>query len=137
MLINICYRTYSWFLSNSGLLTFKECITWPWYKDRFVSLAKPTTLCNIGKRILCWSIFAKEPIAGFCPSLGYWPSKNESRDHDVTGELVSLAKLIVFATTGKKKFMLANFVINKHCCILIPRRLKLLTSLILPGLNRS
>ena len=32
MLINICYRTYSWFLSVYGLLTFKECVTGPWYK---------------------------------------------------------------------------------------------------------
>ena len=106
-------------------------------KDRFVSLAKPTTLCTIRKRILCWSIFANEPMAGFCPFLGYWPSNSGSRDHDVKSELVSLAKPIAFATTGKKKFMLANFFLNKHCCILIPRGLKLLTSLILPGLNRS
>ena len=100
-------------------------------KDRFVSLVKPTTLCTIGKIILYWSIFAKEPIAGSCPFLGYWPSKNESRDHDVKGELVSLAKHIAFATTGKK-----NFFINKHCCILIPRGLKRLTSSVLSGRNR-
>ena len=99
--------------------------------DRFVSLAKPTSLCTLKKIILCWSIFAKEPIAGFCPVLGYWPSNNESRDHDVTGKLVSLAKPIVLATTGKKKFLLANFFINKHCCILIPSGPNLLTSLIL------
>ena len=43
--------------------------------DGFVSLAKPTTLCTTGKIILCWPIFAKEPIADFCPFLGYWQFK--------------------------------------------------------------
>ena len=32
MLINICNRTYSWFLSVFGLLTLKEWVTWPWCK---------------------------------------------------------------------------------------------------------
>ena len=40
-------------------------------KDRFFSLPKPTTLFTIEKRILCWSIFPKEPLADFCPFLGY------------------------------------------------------------------
>ena len=55
-----------------------------------------------GKRILCWSIFAIEPIADFCPFLGYWPSKNWPRDHVVVGEFVSLAKTITFGNTGKR-----------------------------------
>ena len=42
------------------------------------------------KVIFCWSIFAIEPIADFCPFLGYWPSKNASRDHGIKGEFVSL-----------------------------------------------
>ena len=67
----------------------------------FVSLAKPIVLCTIRKRILCWWIFALEPIADFCPFLGYWPSKSGSRDHDVKGEFVSLAKSMVFGTVGK------------------------------------
>ena len=32
MQINFCYKTYSWFLFIFGLLAFKECITWSWYK---------------------------------------------------------------------------------------------------------
>ena len=71
--------------------------------DGFISLAKRTTLYTIGKIILCWPIFAKEPIANFCPFLGYWPSKNDSCDHDAKGELVSLSKPIECATTGKKR----------------------------------
>ena len=53
------------------------------------------------------------------------------------GELVSLAKPIVFATAGQKKIMLANFFINKNCCNLIPRGLELLTSLTLLGFYGS
>ena len=67
----------------------------------FVSFVKPIVLCTIGKRILRWSIFAFEPIANFCPFFGYWPSKSVSRDHDVKGEFVSLAKSMVFGTVGK------------------------------------
>ena len=52
-------------------------------KGEFVSLAKPIVLCTTGKRILCWSIFAIESIADFCPFWGHWTSKNGSRDHDV------------------------------------------------------
>ena len=32
MQINIFHKTFSWFLSVFGLLTFKKFITWPWYK---------------------------------------------------------------------------------------------------------
>ena len=42
-----------------------------------------------------------EPIADFCPFLGYWPSKSGSHDHDVKGEFVSLAESMVFGTVGK------------------------------------
>ena len=69
---------------------------------KFVSLTKPIVLCTIGKRILCWSIFATEPIADFCPLMGYWPLKNGSRDHNVKRNSLLLAKLIVFGTIGKK-----------------------------------
>ena len=34
-------------------------------KNKFVSLTKSIVLCTIGKRILCWSIFATEPAANF------------------------------------------------------------------------
>ena len=71
-------------------------------RDEFVSLAKPIVLCTTGKRILCWSIFAIESTADICPFWGYWPSKNWPRDHDVKGDFVSLAKPIVFGTTGKR-----------------------------------
>ena len=71
-------------------------------RGEFVSLAKPVVLCTIGKRILCWSIFAVESIADFCRLRGYWPSKNRSCDHDIKGEFVSLAKRIVFGTTRKR-----------------------------------
>ena len=67
----------------------------------FVSFVKPIALCTIAKKILCWSIFALEPIADFCPCLGYWPSKSGSRDHDVKGKVVSLEKSMVFGTVGK------------------------------------
>ena len=71
-------------------------------KGEFVSLAKPIILCTIGKRILCWSIFATELLADFCPFWDYWPSKNWPRDHDVKGEFASLAKPFVFGTTEKR-----------------------------------
>ena len=67
----------------------------------FVSLEEPIVFCTIGERILCWLIFAIESIADFCQFWGYWPLKNESHDHDVEGKFVSLAKPIVFGTTGK------------------------------------
>ena len=35
MLINICKRIYSWYLSFLVLLTFKEFATWPWCKRWF------------------------------------------------------------------------------------------------------
>ena len=65
----------------------------------FVSLTKPMVLLTFGKRILCWSKFALELIADFCPC--YWPSKSGSHDHDVKGEFASLAKSMVFGTVGK------------------------------------
>ena len=52
-------------------------------KCEFVSDAKSVVVCTTEKRILCWSIFAIEPISGF---LGYWPS--ESGSHDAKGNLL-------------------------------------------------
>ena len=64
-------------------------------------LTKPIKFGVNGKRILCWSIFALEPATDICPFLSYWPSKNASRYHGLQGEFVSLAKPIVFGTSGK------------------------------------
>ena len=47
-------------------------------------------------------MFAIQPIADFCPILGYWPSKTASREYNVMGEFVSLAKPIVLCTIGKR-----------------------------------
>ena len=65
-------------------------------------LTKPIKFGADGKRILCWSIFAIEPIAGFCPFMGYWPSKNMSRDHCIKDKFASLAKPIVLCTIRKR-----------------------------------
>ena len=65
-------------------------------------LTKPIKFGVNEKRILCWSIFATELLADFCPFWDYWPSKNWPRDHDVKGEFASLAKPIVFGTTEKR-----------------------------------
>ena len=51
-------------------------------------LTKPIKFGLNRKRILCWSVFAVEPIAV------YWLSKNVSHDHGIKDEFVSLAKLI-------------------------------------------
>ena len=81
-------------------------------KGEFVSLRKPIVLCTIGKKILCWSIFALEAIADSCPFLIYWPSKNESRYHDVKGEPISLTKPTVFGITRKKILCESKFAIE-------------------------
>ena len=66
------------------------------------------------------SIFPIEPIADFCPILGYWsnyiplerqsyadqylqywPSESGSRDHDVKDEFVSVAKSMAFGAAGR------------------------------------
>ena len=65
-------------------------------------LTKPIKFDLNGKRILCSSIFAIEPISGFCPFMGYWPSKNASRYHVIKDEFVSLAKPIVLSTIRKR-----------------------------------
>ena len=65
-------------------------------------LPKPIKFGLNRKRILCWSVFAIEPIAGFCPFMGYLPSKNVSRDHDIEDEFVSLGKPIVLCTIRKR-----------------------------------
>ena len=46
--------------------------------------------------------FLPKPTAVFCWFLGYWSSKNGSRDDDTKGEFVSPAKPFVVGTTGKK-----------------------------------
>ena len=87
--------------------TFFASIWWSCDHDVMGENFLLTKSINFGvneKIILCWSTFAIEPIADFCPFWGYWPSKNGSRDHDVQGikgEFVSLAKPIVFGTTGR------------------------------------
>ena len=43
-----------------------------------------------------------EPIAGFCPFMGYWASNNVSRDHCIKDKFVSLAKPIVLCTIRKR-----------------------------------
>ena len=96
------FSWFSWFLSLFGLLTLKNASRGHGIKGEFVSLAKSMVLCNIGKRILCWSIFAIESVADFFPFWGYWLSKKWSRQHDVKGEFVSLPKRIIFGTTGKR-----------------------------------
>ena len=65
-------------------------------------LPKPIKFGLNRKRILCWSVFAIEPIAGFCLFMGYWPSKNASRDHGMKDEFFSLAKPNVLCTIRKK-----------------------------------
>ena len=93
MLLNFS-KTYGCFLLVFGLLIFKECMTWPRYKGWiFFSYHVP---------VLCWSISSVESIADFCPFWDYWPSKNGSRNDDIKGEFVSLAKPFVVGTTGKK-----------------------------------
>ena len=71
----------------------------------FVSLAKPIVLYTIRKRILCWWIFALEPIDDFCPLLGYWPSKSGSRDRDVKGKFVSPRKIYGIRYRWEDKFI--------------------------------
>ena len=65
ILVNFCHGTYSWFLSVFGLLTFKECITWPRCK-RWICFSSRKTyrimyhwkenfmLTNICSRIYSW-----------------------------------------------------------------------------------
>ena len=57
-----------------------------------VLLTEPTKSGLNRKKILCWSVFAIEPIAVFCLFMGYWPSNNASHGY---GEFASLAKPIV------------------------------------------
>ena len=64
-------------------------------------LLKPIKFGVNEKRIFFWSIFAIEPVAGFCPFLGYWPSKTASRTHGIKCEFVSHAKPIVSCTIRK------------------------------------
>ena len=85
-------------------------------KGESVSPAKPNVFGATGRRVLCWSMFAIEPLAEFSLFLDYWPSKVGT---DVKSESVSLPKLIRigFGSSGKKSFMSVNFFINRNCCI--------------------
>ena len=74
-------------------------------KGKIVSLVKRIVFGTNGKRILCWSMFAIEPIAHFSLLPDNWLEKNGSIDHNVKGEFASLEKHIVFGATGKKNFM--------------------------------
>ena len=65
ILVNFCHGTYGWFLSVFGVLTFKECITWPRCK-RWICFSSRKTyrimyhwkenfmLTNICSRIYSW-----------------------------------------------------------------------------------
>ena len=64
------------------------------------------------KGISCWSIFPIKPIAYFCRFLGYWPSKNTSRDHGIQGDFVSFAKPIILCTIEKKILCWSTFSIE-------------------------
>ena len=41
-------------------------------------------------------------MADFCQFLGYWLSKNASRDHGIKSEFVLLTKSILLCTIGKR-----------------------------------
>ena len=75
-------------------------------------LIKPIKFDVNGKRILCWSVFAIEPIPDFCLFSGYWSSKNSSRDRGRKGEFISLAIAIVLCTTGKTTLYWSIFAIE-------------------------
>ena len=102
MPINICKGIYNWFLSFYWPSKNESCDQD--VKGEFVSLARRFVFGTTGKRILCWSIIAVEPgmilvsVSGLLTFSG-------SRDHDVKGEFVSLAKPIVFGTTVKTFYL--------------------------------
>ena len=62
-------------------------------------LTKPIKFGLNRKKILCWSIFAIEPIADFCSFMGYWPLKMR---HVTIDEFISLAKPIILCTIRKR-----------------------------------
>ena len=152
MLINICYRTYSWFLSIFWLLSFKECIN--------LFLSQNLSIMHHCITILCWSIFAIIIYSWFLTSFWlltfrervdlfllkhlsclehYWNEnfmlinrthswlwyvsglltfKNGSCDHDLMGEFVSLTRLILFGTAGKKRFYGSTWFLLILNCVL-------------------
>ena len=73
----------------------------PSIKCEFVSLPKPILLCTNRERILCWSIFAMESIANFCPFGGCWTSNNGSRDHDAIRNLILMQRLWYLVPLGR------------------------------------
>ena len=75
---------------------------------------KSVAFGTTGKKILFWSIIAVEPIADFSLSLGQWTSKNGSCDHDLNGEVVSLAKPFVFGIFSFVVFRVAIHHKNLH-----------------------
>ena len=63
-------------------------------------LTKPIKFGVNGKKNLYWSVFAIEPIADFCPFLGYW--QNGSQEHSAKGKSGSLTKPIALCTIEKR-----------------------------------
>ena len=70
-------------------------------KCQFDSLAIPIVLCTVRTRILCWSTFAIEYIADFCPFWGYWTSKNGPRNHVVKRNLLLMQNLWYLIPLGR------------------------------------
>ena len=75
---------------------------------------KPTKFGVNEKINLCWSILTIEPIAGFCPFVGYWPWKNASRDYGIKCEFVSLAIRIVLSTIRNKMLCWSAFALRVY-----------------------
>ena len=76
--------------------------TWSWVMGEKFLFTKPIEFSLNRKIILCWWLFALKPIAGFCPFISYWPSKNASRDHGIKDVFVYLAKPIALGTIRKR-----------------------------------
>ena len=92
-------------------------------RGEFVSLRKPIVLCTIEKKILCWSMFAIEPIADFCPFLGYWLSKKFISNNDVKGNLYFMQNLKYLVPLGR--YFHLDYFCQKTCSwILTPRPLE-------------
>ena len=119
MLINIWCSAYSWFLSVFGLLNLKGCATWPWCKGWICFSPKTYRIM----KILCWSLFAIEPIADFCPFLGYWLSKKFISNNDVKGNLHFMQNLKYLVPLGR--YFHLDYFCQKTCSwILTPRPLE-------------
>ena len=75
-------------------------------------LTKPIKFGVNWKKILCWSIFAIEPLANFCPFLGYWHSENASLDRGIKSEFISLIKPILLCSMGERILCWSLFTIE-------------------------